>query len=162
MVEVLESNCLPAVMPYAPQAPLSLAVGAANRVRMARLVQTIRKELPLVDCPVHHDFSTPGLYRRWMFVPAGTIVVGKIHKHRNLFTMAAGECEFRGDGTRKRLVAPQAWISEPGVQRAVVAITDCVFAAVHVTDSTDPNEIEAEFIAQDALEYEQFLLENRT
>lgn len=154
MVEVLESGVIQAPVPFQAQ-PL-----VNEHARMAALARSIATELQPVDCPVNHHFS-PGVYAREMRIPAGAIVVGKIHKFENMLLMTQGVAELRGDGAPRVVRAPQIWVSPPGIQRAVFARTDCVFISIHGTDKRDVDAIEAEFIAQDALEYEQFRLEHK-
>lgn len=124
--------------------------------RLERLVRELR-QMPPVECPLQHHFSR-GVYGREMRIPAGAVVVGKVHKFQNMLVMMAGEAEILLGDEPQRVCAPYVWISPPGTQRAVYAHTDCVFMAVHGTDKTDLAEIEAEFIAQNMLEYEQFRL----
>lgn len=161
MVEVFDSACLPATIPFSPpEAATPSGPAAVHRAQMAHLAQSIARDLPPVDCPVLNHFS-PGVYARELRIPAGTIVVGAIHKFENMLLMIQGVCEIRGDGEPRTVRAPQIWVSAPGTQRSVLAITDCVFVSVHGTDKRDVNEIRAEFIAENALEYEQFLLEHK-
>jgi hypothetical protein len=115
-------------------------------------------KLPPVDCPLTHHFAHK-VYGREMLIPAGTAVVGKVHKFSNLLVMMAGRATFRTPGEEPITVdAPHVWVSPPGAQRAVFAHTDCVFMAVHGTDKTDLEDIEVEFIAQNMLEYQQYCL----
>lgn len=124
--------------------------------RVARLARAVGS-LPAVQCPVNHHFS-PGVYGREMFVRAGTVVVGKIHKFENMLIMSLGRAAIiDGDGPPREVEAPFMCVSPPGIQRAVFAHTDCVFISVHGTDKTDVAEIEREFIAQDHIEYQEFL-----
>jgi quercetin dioxygenase-like cupin family protein len=128
---------------------------APAAVKLQRLAAELAKNP--VDCPVYHHFS-PGVYAREMRVPAGAAVIGKVHKFENMLVMSAGEATFLLGDQPVRVCAPQIWVSPPGTQRAAFAHTDCVFISVHGTHKTDLAEIEAEFIAQDMIEYEQFLL----
>ena len=45
--------------------------------------------LPEVDCPLQHMFA-PGVYIRTIFIPKGTCIVGKIHKHRHANILSSG------------------------------------------------------------------------
>lgn len=151
MIEALESQLLP-TLPVGSKPPAPL------HQRLAGLIAGIRAELAPVECEVEHFFSK-GVYSRVMHIPAGVVVVGKIHKTRNQLTMLAGEATIiDDDGEPQRVRAPRLWVSEPGVQRAVFAHTPCMFMSTHGTELADVDEIEKVFIAQDALEYEQHLL----
>jgi len=100
------------------------------------------------NCPLKHSFAE-GCYVREIFIPAGTVVVGKIHRHSHPNFLMSGEVIVVTEEGRKRLKAPMAMISEKGTKRAVYAITDAVWATVHVTDETDLSKIEEEVIAKD-------------
>lgn len=104
------------------------------------------------SCPVKHHFA-PGAYGREMFLPAGMVVVGKIHKHAHVNVISQGRVQVftEHDGIQE-LVAPCTFVSSPGTKRAVHVIEDTVWTTVHVTDKTDLAEIEREVIATDFLE----------
>ncbi len=116
----------------------------------------IRKDLPPVDCPVTNHFA-PGLYAREMFIPAGTILTGKIHKFANLSIMSAGALRlFMEDGSTKEVRAPFTYVAEPGTRRAALALEDTVWTVVHATTETDVAEIEKQVVCQTADEYRLF------
>lgn len=129
--------------------------------KMRRLVHAVRTQLEPVECPVHHHFS-PGVYARELRIPADSVAVGKMHKQENMLIMSAGEANISVGDVVTRVKAPHISVSPAGTQRAVYTITDCVFISVHGTHETDLEKIEQEFIAQDALEYEQYRLANAT
>jgi hypothetical protein len=98
-----------------------------------------------------------------MRIPAGTVIVGKIHKHAHLNILSQGTVcvmtETEGD---RQLTGPLTMVSPPGTKRAVYAITDAVWTTIHLTNSTDLEEIEAEVIAPTFEDYEQFRLQGET
>jgi quercetin dioxygenase-like cupin family protein len=89
-------------------------------------------------CPLTHTFAD-GVYVREIFIPKGTVVVGKIHRfsHPN-FLMRGEVIVVTEDGGREHLTAPRAMISPAGTKRAVYALEDTVWITVHVTTETDP------------------------
>jgi hypothetical protein len=112
------------------------------------------------DLPVEHLFGG-GMCIRQMFIPAGTIVVGKIHRHAHPNFLLQGEVIVVTEhGGREKITAPHSMISEPGTKRVVYALTDVLWAVVHKTDTTDPIELEHEVIAPsyEALEAPEELL----
>lgn len=106
-------------------------------------------------CPVKHHFAK-GVYAREMFIPKGTVLVGKIHKHTNLNIMSAGELSVLTDEGIKRVKAPFTVISPPGVKRIAYAHEDTVWTTVHGTEETDIEKIEQQFIAQSEQEFLEF------
>lgn len=99
--------------------------------------------------PVQHHVA-PGLYGREMFLPAGTVIVGKIHKHAHVNVISQGRVRVftEGEGALE-LVAPYTFVSTPGTKRAVLPLEDTVWTTVHSTDKTDPAEIERDVITDD-------------
>ena len=100
-------------------------------------------------CPVQHHFA-PGAYGREMTLPAGLVVVGKIHKHAHLNVISKGRVQVftEQDGVLE-LAAPCTFVSSPGTKRVVHVLEETVWTTVHVTDKTDLAEIEREVIATD-------------
>ena len=100
-------------------------------------------------CPVQHHFA-PGAYGREMTLPAGLVVVGKIHKHAHINVISTGRVQVftEQDGVLE-LAAPCTFVSSPGTKRVVHVLEETVWTTVHATDKTDLAEIEREVIATD-------------
>jgi hypothetical protein len=123
-------------------------------------LQASMGDLPEVECPLSHVFA-PGACARTIQIPAGTTVVGKIHKHRHLNILSQGIVSVITEGGgMEHLSGPIVIVSEPGTKRALYAHTDLVWTVVHVTDETDLEKLEKEVIAENYSDYEQFLLEH--
>ncbi len=118
-------------------------------------------EEALSKCILTHTFSD-GSYARQMLIPAGTIVVGKIHKHAHLNIVSRGRVhvatEF-GFDVIDAINNPVTFSSIPGTKRAVYAETDVYWTTIHLTTKTDLKEIEAEIIAES---FDDLLLPNST
>jgi quercetin dioxygenase-like cupin family protein len=111
-------------------------------------VQNLMVKQEQVETPITNHFS-PGVYAREMFIPKGTIVIGKIHKHENMSIMSKGELSIISiDGGVKRVKAPYTVVAPPGVKRMVYAHEDTVWTSIHGTHETDLAKIEEEFIAK--------------
>ena len=52
------------------------------RAALYKAEAAIGELLKPVDCPLQHLFA-PGLYIRTIYIPANSVLVGKIHKHRH-------------------------------------------------------------------------------
>lgn len=109
-------------------------------------------EQPQVECPVEHFFA-PGLYTRKCTIPAGSVVVGKMHRHQHPTFLMSGTVRINTDRGMETITGPHIWISQENAKRALVTLTDCVFATVHLnpTDTTDLEAIEAAVIVPDHL-----------
>lgn len=100
-------------------------------------------------CPVKHHFA-PGAYGREMTLPAGLVVIGKIHKHAHINVISKGRVQvFTEQEGVLELAAPCTFVSSPGTKRVVHVLEETVWTTVHVTDKTDLAEIEREVIATD-------------
>ena len=113
--------------------------------------------LPEVDMPLQHVFA-PGAYARTIFIPAGSVIVGKIHKHQHLNILSMGHVTvFTEGGGEEDLQGPLTMVSPAGTKRAVYAHTDTVWTTIHLTNETDLEKIEDHVIAKTYEEYEQFV-----
>lgn len=113
------------------------------------------------DCPLTHSYID-GVYVRTIFIPAGTRIIGKIHKHSHANVLSSGTCRvYTPDGGVEEISGPRTMVSPAGCQRIVDAMTDLVWTTVHATDETDLDKIEKYVIAKDYDTLYDFTLENR-
>lgn len=108
------------------------------------------------ECPVTHRFSD-GCYLREIFMPKGTVIVGKIHATEHFNVILTGEVTVVTAEWAKRFKAPHTFISGAGVQKVVYIHKDCQWQTLHVTDKTDLEEIEQEVIVDD---YDNLLVDS--
>lgn len=92
------------------------------RERVEQL-QTALESLPQVACPVRHYFA-PGLYAREMTIPAGTVVVGAVHKTENLVVVSMGRLRIVTDDGTREVAAGETLTCRAGMKNAVVALED--------------------------------------
>jgi quercetin dioxygenase-like cupin family protein len=105
-------------------------------------------KLPQADLQTEHYFSE-GMYCRKVFRPAGTVIVGKIHKKPHFFLCAKGEIIAWTESGMRTLRAGDIVESKPGTKRVTYATEDSIGITFHKTDNTDLDEIEAELIEPD-------------
>lgn len=121
-------------------------------------------EIQPAECPVTHRFA-PGVYVREILMPAGTIIVGKIHKTSHFNEVISGECRVvtPASGDVEHFMAGDIFVSEAGVQKVVCCISDVVWRTIHLnpTNTQDMQELEKICIAEDyqELEYDQLIEE---
>jgi hypothetical protein len=102
------------------------------------------------ELPLRHSFAD-GMYVREIFIPAGYVLTGAIHRHSHPVFLLSGEILVvsETDGWN-HLVAPQSLISKPGAKRAAYAVTDTWWVTVHyVVDERDIAIIEEQILAKD-------------
>jgi len=100
-------------------------------------------QLPQIQCPVSHYFA-PGVYVREMFIPAGTIAVGHIHKTAHICSVIMGEIAFlKMDRSVDFMQAPNTFLAAAG-RKIVYTIKDTIVQNIHPNpdDLTDQDELE--------------------
>jgi hypothetical protein len=114
------------------------------------------RRLPQLEIPVRHYFSD-GVYAREITIPKGAVVTGKIHKYRQLNILSAGELSvWIEEGVIERVKAPFTTVSPPGTKRIAYAHDISVWTTILATEETEPDKIEAHFIAPTEKDYLQF------
>jgi hypothetical protein len=111
-------------------------------------LQNAMSAMPQAELVTEHQFS-PGMYMRKLYRPAGTLIVGKVHKHPHFFLCAKGEIIAWSENGMKKLQAGDVIESKPGTKRVTLAVTDAIGITIHRTDKTDLDEIESELIEPD-------------
>jgi mannose-6-phosphate isomerase-like protein (cupin superfamily) len=121
-------------------------------------IQALQESMIPIQCeqPEPRHFFAPGMYLRELVVPAGMLIVGKIHKHEHFLLVLKGRAEVISEFGRMVVEAGHISISPAGVKRVVLALEDTQFVTVHVNkeDSQDLTVIEAEHIEPEILELE--------
>jgi len=101
-----------------------------------------------IEIPIEHHFGK-GVYAREMKMPAGSVLVGKIHKFENINILSAGEVSILSqDGGMLQVKAPFTLVAKAGAKRVFYAHSDVVWTVMHGTNETDLEKIENEFIAK--------------
>ena len=108
-------------------------------------LQDIIKDMPQVTGETRHHFSD-GMYARELFIPAGTVVVGALHKSQHLYMVVKGKCKVSSQYETVKIEAPYIGETIPGTKRVIYAETDCVWIGFFPTQLTDIDEIEAALI----------------
>lgn len=101
--------------------------------------------------PIEHTF-TDGLYARKIIVPAGMLIVTKLHKTEHLIFMLKGKVSVFSEqgGLEKCIQAPCMFISPAGAKRVVFIHEDTEWINVHANnDNTrDLEKLEHKIIAK--------------
>lgn len=118
-----------------------------SREQIDRL-QSEMVALPQAELTTEHHFS-PGMYMRKVFRPAGTLIVGKVHKEPHFFLCAMGEIVAWTEKGMVTLHAGDVIESQPGTKRVTMAVTDSIGITIHRTDKTDLDEIELQLLEPD-------------
>ena len=124
-------------------------------------VTTGEVDQTIVDCQEDNSqadhFFGEGVYARSLLIPAGTTVVGKIHKQDRICIIAKGKCTFIDEWQKKTVDAPYIGEFKAGSKTAVFAHTDTVWVACIGTDSKDPDIMVHELVDSTHEDYQTYL-----
>ena len=114
------------------------------------------KALPQVECPVAHFFA-PGIYIREIFMPAGTMVIGRIHKTEHFNVLLEGRARVVVDGEVHELSAPCTFVSRSGVSKVLNVIENCRWQTIHANPENlnDVEVLESQLVRKPELEMER-------
>lgn len=104
--------------------------------------------------PLEHTF-VDGAYIRKITMPAGQLVISKIHKVTHPYFVMSGEVDVLTENGMQRIKAPYHGITKAGTKRVLLTHTETVWITVHVTNETDLDKIEKEIIAESYKELEK-------
>lgn len=98
----------------------------------------------LIDLETDHVF-TPGLVSRTIYMPAGTLLTSRIHKHKHQYAVLAGDCSVFIDGVGvERIRAPFCGVTESGTRRVLYIHEDTIWTTFHPSNAQTVEEFEAE------------------
>src|SRR5258708_32953354 len=82
-------------------------------------------KLPQMELPTSHFFAD-GMYARVVERPAGTLVVGKVHRREHFYIITKGRVEVFSGEHSETYEAGRVIVSKPGTKRAVFALEDSI------------------------------------
>lgn len=139
-----------------PTAAFPLVEGMTPKASpMPDRVKRLREEtakLPQVELVTDH-FYADKMYLRRVFRKKGTLICGKEHKKQHFYIVVTGHVQVTSDTDVKDYYAGDVIVSQPGTQRAVLALEDSVCMTVHHSAKRNLDKLEAELVepAPDAL-----------
>ena len=96
-----------------------------------------------------------GVYVRSVRVPAGMIIIGKIHNFESIGALIEGRMKLFNNNNMEVVNAPFIQVSPEGIKRVGLAETDCTFISIHKTSKNNIEEAENELISNSYEEYLQ-------
>ena len=109
------------------------------------------------DAPLKH-WLAPGIYAREIHLAGGTVVVGRVHRHRHFNIISKGKITCYTEFGIEHHEAPASFISEAGTKRVVYTHEDAIWTTIHPNpnDEQDVSKLEDMFTA---LEYAELGME---
>lgn len=118
--------------------------GWSAKIRAAMVAGGV---MPQVECTLKH-FFLPGLYLREITMPAGAVIIGKIHRTEHFNIIQRGRVLLAtSEGVEE--LGPCTFVSKPGVQKVLHILEETVWTTVHVTSETSLAALEQELIVPD-------------
>jgi len=129
-----------------------ISVRMEMRAALKRLQSEIIK-LPQYEPKTQHYFAD-GMYVRTVWSPAGSVIVGKVHKTEHFYLVLSGRVRVTTEHASVELDAadgPKIMTCPVGTQRAVYVIEDAWRMNVHRNPDniTDIEALEAELVEED-------------
>lgn len=123
-----------------------------RREQIAALQDYMQREVSAehhVECEIKHYFAS-GVYVREMHAPAGTLIVGKIHKAPHITVLVKGKITITTEEGSQTIEAPLTLVAAPGMKRVGYCHTDVIWQSIHnVGEERDLERIEEALIAKD-------------
>ena len=99
-----------------------------------------------VSCPLVHRF-VPGMYIREIFMPAGSLVVSKVHGTEHPYVVSQGVLTVWTEEEGEVFIeAPYTGITLPGTRRVLYIHEDCIFTTFHPAHEQPANNTEEEIL----------------
>lgn len=108
-------------------------------------VEDALRTLPQADLPPVHTL-TAGLYSRRLFMPAGSVIVSKIHRRQHQYVVLSGRATVLTESGATMISGGHSGITEPGTRRVLFIHEDSDWMTFHPTDQTTMEDIEADLI----------------
>lgn len=137
-----------------PPANLPAPIARSKIMAIQRACQALPDGQRMDESPPLKHWLAPGIYAREIHLPAGTLVVGKIHRHRHFNIISQGRITCYTEFGLETLTAPASFISEPGTKRVVYTHEDAIWTTIHPNpnDETNIAKLEEMFTSLDYAE----------
>jgi quercetin dioxygenase-like cupin family protein len=111
--------------------------------------------MPQVEVPLRHCFGNK-VYVREMTAPKGSILIGKMHKFKQVNIVIKGDISVLTEDGWKRLKAGDMFESPAGIKRAGFTHEDTVWTTICGTEETEVNKAEDELTIGSYQEFLQY------
>ena len=121
-----------------------------DRAEMRAAILELKDELMAgegVEFPVSHQIAH-GTYTRTLFIPKGSLLVGKTHLKDCMNVVARGDISLLTEFGAKRVQGGFTGISQAGIMKVGYAHEDTVFMNVFLTDAINLDQIELEIASE--------------
>jgi hypothetical protein len=129
-------------------------VGSPTKEKIQQLQEAMLEARCDMPEAIHHFL--PGVYCREFTMPAGMLVIGKIHKHTHPMMVIKGRAQIITEFDNTLVEAGFCAVSPPGAKRVVYAFEETTFVTFHHNpeDTQDLEVIEATHIEDEDFQLE--------
>lgn len=120
-------------MPAESALTAPFTAGRAGFEDAAARFAAVLAQAPQTEIPVRH-FFVAGMVLRQMYAPAGTLIVGWVHKKPSFAVVSSGAIAVANRDGRAVLKAGDVFVCEPGTQNIGYAVEDTTFLNVWRTE----------------------------
>jgi len=118
-------------------------------------IEAVLKQMPQVELPLRHCFGNK-VYVREMTAPKGSIIIGKMHKFKQVNIVVKGDISVLTEDGWKRLKSGEMFESPAGIKRAGYTHEDTVWTTICGTEEIDIEKAEGELTIGSYQEYIQY------
>ena len=141
---------------FAPTAGQSLHIREAALREKIDALQADLLEYPQDEIKVTNTFAG-GVYAREIFIPKGTLLIGKVHLSDHFNICLKGDLTFLTVDGPKRVVGPTMFVAPAGTKKLAYANEDSTWMNLHPAFSDDPEQIVDAVTVSTFAEYDRLI-----
>lgn len=119
-------------------------------------IQAYMLTLPQTEIPVTNIYAG-GVYAREIFIPKGTVAMGRLQLTEHLNVFLQGDMTFVTTDGPKRIQAPLMFAAPPGTKKLAYAHEDSRWVTVHPDLGLEPEQMVEALSVSTFSEYRQLL-----
>ena len=119
------------------------------------VIEAVLLQMPQVEIPLRHCFGNK-VYVREMTAPKGSILIGKMHKYKQVNIVVKGDISVLTEDGWKRMKSGEMFESPAGIKRAGFTHEDTVWTTICGTEETEVDKAEDELTIGSYQEFLQY------
>ena len=133
----------------------TMSAMSGDMIEKLFVIEAALKQMPQVEVPLRHCFGNK-VYVREMTAPKGSILIGKMHKFKQVNIVIKGDISVLTEDGWKRLKSGDMFESPAGIKRAGFTHEDTVWTTICGTEETEVNKAEDELTIGSYQEFLQY------
>ena len=133
----------------------TMSAMSGDMIEKLFVIEAALKQMPQVEVPLRHCFGNK-VYVREMTAPKGSIIIGKMHKFKQVNIVVKGDISVLTEDGWKRLKSGDMFESPAGIKRAGFTHEDTVWTTICGTEETEVEKAEDELTIGSYQEFLQY------